>query len=47
MRRIVLPDIKDFEWDAGNALKNKIKHNVEQHECEEVFENKLYIAFIL
>lgn len=45
MRRIVLPDIHKFEWDSGNVLKNKIKHNVGQDECEDVFENKPYISF--
>lgn len=26
-----------FEWDKGNRDKNKIKHDVEMQECEEVF----------
>jgi uncharacterized DUF497 family protein len=26
-----------FEWDSGNSNKNKLKHAVEDWECEEVF----------
>lgn len=29
--------IEGFEWDKGNVDKNKIKHEVEKKECEEVF----------
>lgn len=28
-----------FEWDAGNATKNWVKHTVGQPECEQVFFN--------
>lgn len=34
-----------FDWDKGNVLKNLIKHNVNQKECEEVFTNKPLIIF--
>ncbi len=33
----VIPE--EFEWDEGNAEKNKAKHDVEIKECEEVFMN--------
>ena len=26
-----------FEWDGGNKTKSQAKHQVEIHECEEVF----------
>lgn len=26
-----------FDWDEGNRDKNRLKHNVEYWECEEVF----------
>jgi len=29
-----------FQWDAGNADKNLIKHMVENWECEQVFFNE-------
>lgn len=29
-----------FQWDEGNAEKNRIKHNVSRTECEEVFFNE-------
>ncbi len=35
-----LTKIDGFEWDEGNSLKNKIKHDVESKECEEVFLNE-------
>ena len=28
-----------FEWDVGNATKNRAKHDVAQSECEQVFFN--------
>ena len=31
--------IKDFEWDDGNARKNADKHDVSQIEAEQVFFN--------
>lgn len=32
--------IRGFDWDAGNSSKNKIKHKVDDKECEEVFTNQ-------
>lgn len=29
-----------FEWDAGNATKNLIRHRVEQREAEQFFFNR-------
>jgi|ERR1039458_6386912 uncharacterized DUF497 family protein len=34
-----------FEWDEGNANKNRLKHDVDASECEEVFFNKPRIIF--
>lgn len=28
---------KEFEWDAGNAEKNWLRHRVSRTECEQVF----------
>ena len=33
----VNPRAVEFEWDAGNSNKNKLKHSVEDWECEEAF----------
>ena len=33
----VNPQELEFEWDPGNSGKNKLKHNVEDWECEEAF----------
>ena len=35
-----LTNVEGFEWDEGNVNKNKLKHNVETSECEEVFFNE-------
>ncbi len=35
-----ISSIKGFDWDGGNSNKNKIKHNVEDKECEEIFTNQ-------
>ena len=32
-------DIAGFQWDEGNADKNRITHNVENWQCEQVFFN--------
>jgi uncharacterized DUF497 family protein len=32
-------DIAGFQWDEGNADKNRITHHVENWECEQVFFN--------
>jgi len=37
---IRLPKVVVFDWDEYNRDKNKIKHNVTQIECEEVFINE-------
>lgn len=29
-----------FDWDKGNLNKNRLRHNVEPIECEEIFYNK-------
>jgi len=34
-----------FDWDEGNVHKNKLKHNVDASECEEVFFNQPQIFF--
>ena len=31
--------IVGFQWDEGNAHKNRITHNVENWECEQIFFN--------
>lgn len=34
--------MEEFDWDEGNKIKNKIKHNVSVKEAEQVFfDNKL------
>jgi uncharacterized protein len=33
-------DFTGFEWDEGNIDKNRIKHDVECYECEQVFFNQ-------
>jgi len=32
-------DIAGFQWDEGNADKNRVTHHVENWECEQVFFN--------
>ncbi|HEV2852247.1 MAG TPA: BrnT family toxin [Thermoanaerobaculia bacterium] len=34
----------EFEWDAGNAEKNWIRHRVSQAECEQVFFSRPLVA---
>ncbi len=34
-----LSEIEGIEWDDGNIDKNKIKHDVSNEECEEIFFN--------
>lgn len=36
---IDLSQLTGFEWDKGSLNKNRLKHNVEPSECEEVFFN--------
>lgn len=33
-------DVTGFQWDAGNADKNWLRHKVSQPECEQVFFNE-------
>ena len=35
--------IEAFEWDEGNKEKNLIKHKVTMEECEQVFQNSVYL----
>lgn len=35
----IFENIIGFDWDEGNFLKNKLKHDVSNIECEEVFFN--------
>ena len=32
-------DVVGFQWDEGNADKNRLAHDVENWECEQVFFN--------
>jgi len=32
-------NIIGFQWDEGNADKNRVLHNVEDWECEQIFFN--------
>ncbi len=34
-----IPDFEGFDWDKGNRDKNRLKHNVSEGECEEIFFN--------
>ncbi|MBA3723963.1 MAG: BrnT family toxin [Candidatus Levybacteria bacterium] len=40
LQDLALSKVVGFDWDKGNLNKNRLKHNVEQAECEEVFFNK-------
>ena len=42
---ISLPSIEGFDWDEGNVNKNRLKHNVDASECEEVFFNDPRVIF--
>jgi uncharacterized DUF497 family protein len=33
-------DATEFDWDGGNADKNRVRHRVSQAECEQVFFNQ-------
>ncbi len=35
----------EFEWDAGNAEKNWLRHQVSQSECEQAFFNRPFVVF--
>jgi uncharacterized DUF497 family protein len=36
----ILCQLDGFEWDDGNRDKSRLKHNVSNKECEEVFSNE-------
>ena len=38
--------IVGFQWDAGNAIKNQVKHGVTQAESEEIFFNQPLLVSI-
>lgn len=37
MTDVVIEAVEGFDWDAGNAEKNRRRHRVTQTECEQVF----------
>jgi hypothetical protein len=37
--------VLQFEWDSGNSNKNKLKHAVEDWECEEVLFDSKKVMF--
>ncbi|MCY3022264.1 MAG: BrnT family toxin [Planctomycetota bacterium] len=39
-----LAECTGFEWDEGNAVKNWLKHDVSQSECEQVFFNMPFLV---
>ncbi len=42
---INLATVTGFDWDEGNVNKNRLKHNVDTSECEEVFFNEPRIVY--
>jgi uncharacterized DUF497 family protein len=42
--RNTFDDIKGFQWHEGNIEKNRLKHNVSNSECEQVFFNEPLIV---
>jgi len=44
MDELVLQGCTGFEWDSGNAEKNRDKNGVEPGECEEAFFNRPFIV---
>lgn len=40
----LLASCTGFEWDEGNLLKNREKHDVSGSECEQVFFNRPLVA---
>lgn len=40
----IIPEPISFEWDEGNAHKNREKHNVSNQEAEELFFNEPLIV---
>lgn len=43
-RKIALEDIRDFDWDKGNAEKNWFKHRITIQEAEEIFYNAPFVS---
>lgn len=41
----ILFNCDGFEWDEGNSEKSRIRHNVMQGECEQVFFNEPIMVF--
>lgn len=41
----ILFNCDGFEWDEGNSEKSRIRHNVMQGECEQVFFNEPFLVF--
>ncbi len=41
----ILFNCEGFEWDEGNSEKSRIRHNVMQGECEQVFFNEPIMMF--
>ncbi|PIU73642.1 hypothetical protein COS78_01185 [Candidatus Shapirobacteria bacterium CG06_land_8_20_14_3_00_40_12] len=37
---MILADLEGFDWDGWNKIKNLVKHQVENKECEDVFFNQ-------
>ena len=44
MESVSLPEFKGFDWDDGNADKNRESHNVSPREAEQVFFNRPLIV---
>jgi uncharacterized DUF497 family protein len=40
-----LPKLKGFQWDEGNRHKNRLKHQINTKECEQIFFNRPIIIF--
>ena len=37
---MILADLEGFDWDGWNKIKNLVKHQVGNKECEDVFFNQ-------
>jgi len=42
---MILADLEGFDWDGWNKIKNLVKHQVENKECEDVFFNEPIIEY--
>ena len=45
MKLIDVQATEGFDWDESNAHKNRLKHDVDKSECEEIFFNEPRIFF--